>query len=311
MEEQKISSEKRDQPHNENSWKWIAIFALIFLVITQIYYLGLNSSKSKINPSSIQNNTPSNSEDSYSLSREVELPFAWADIGKKLIDLGVINAQALESLYSAQGGLDPEEKKLISESVKDKIVMTKKNSAYLLNLFWAFGLANKNPILEKGPMQDLQYGGAANFASTGGWTISRGDSMDHYSKHELVKLDNEKQALVEAVSKNIYRPCCGNSTYFPDCNHGMAMLGLIELMAASGVSEQEMYRVALEVNSLWFSDSYRVIDNYLKINGMDLASADPKEILSYNYSSAEGYANILNQVQTPEKKSNNGGGCSV
>ena len=29
------------------------------------------------------------------------------------------------------------------------------------------------------------------------------------------------------IAKGIYRPCCNNSTYFPDCNHGMAMLGLL------------------------------------------------------------------------------------
>ena len=38
--------------------------------------------------------------------------------------------------------------------------------------------------------------------------------------------------IVEEIAGNIYRPCCGNSTAFPDCNHGMAMLGLIELMVS-------------------------------------------------------------------------------
>ena len=59
--------------------------------------------------------------------------------------------------------------------------------------------------------------------------------MNHYSMHRFIVLTPEQQALVEKVSKGIYRPCCGNSVYFPDCNHGMAMLGLLELMASQGV----------------------------------------------------------------------------
>src|SRR3989338_2228742 len=122
----------------------------------------------------------------------------------------------------------------------------------MLNMFWAFGLANKNPILESGPMMDTQYGGAGNFASTGGWTLAKGDAMDHYSMHPLVTLTPEQQKIVDEVSKNIYRPCCGNSTYFPDCNHGMAMLGILELGASQGQSKQELYATAKSVNDVWF-----------------------------------------------------------
>ena len=122
----------------------------------------------------------------------------------------------------------------------------------MLNMFWAFGLANKNPILESGPMMDPQYGGAGNFSSTGGWTLAKGDAMDHYSMHPLVTLTPEQQKIVDEVSKNIYRPCCGNSTYFPDCNHGMAMLGILELGASQGQSKQELYATAKAVNEAWF-----------------------------------------------------------
>ena len=65
--------------------------------------------------------------------------------------------------------------------------------------------------------------------------MAKGDAMEHYSKHALIALTAEEQDLVNRVSLNIYRPCCNNPTYFPDCNHGMAMLGLLELMAAQGL----------------------------------------------------------------------------
>lgn len=178
-----------------------------------------------------------------------------------------------------------------------------------LNLLWALGLSNKNAILEQGPMADPRYGDPGRFASTGGWTLARGNTMDHYSKHSFVMLTEKQQELVERVSKNIYRPCCNNSTYFPDCNHGMAMLGLLELMASQGASEEEMYKVALQVNSYWFPDTYITIATYMKSKGVDWNAADSKEVLGYNYSSAVGYRQILNQVIVPEKRSDNS--CSV
>lgn len=169
-----------------------------------------------------------------------------------------------------------------------------------LNILWAFGLANKNPILEKGPMMDPKYGGADKFASTGGWTLAKGNAMDHYSMHPLVTLTSDQQALVEQVSKNIYRPCCNNSTYFPDCNHGMAMLGLLEIMASQGASEEEMYKTALAVNSFWFPSQYATIAQL---------NLDPKVALSAEYSSGSGYANVSAKLKSTTPSG--GGSCGV
>jgi len=178
----------------------------------------------------------------------------WKNLGLQMVEAGVIDADKFESLYSQRGGLSEADKKLLYGKDNGELVITEENSGMMLNMLWAFGLANKNPILEMGPMMDERYGGAENFASTGGWTLAKGNAMDHYSMHEFVKLSPDQQGLVEKVSKGIFRPCCKNSTYFPDCNHGMAMLGLMELMAARGASEGEMNKKALEVNQLWFPE---------------------------------------------------------
>ncbi|PIQ66468.1 MAG: hypothetical protein COV96_01295 [Candidatus Zambryskibacteria bacterium CG11_big_fil_rev_8_21_14_0_20_42_18] len=122
----------------------------------------------------------------------------------------------------------------------------------MLNLFWALGLSSQNEILIEGEMSDQRYGGAGRFASTAGWSMAQGDAMNHYSRHQFFDLTPAQQELVEKVSKSIYRPCCGNSTHFPDCNHGMGMLGLLELMASQGANEKEMWETALVVNSYWF-----------------------------------------------------------
>ena len=241
----------------------------------------------------------------------VALPATWGNFGKQLVDKGVIDAQKFEAIYAKGGGLSEIDKKLLYGTGNGKIKITQENAGTLLNLLWAFGLGNKNTILEKGPMTDSQYGGAEKFASTGGWTISKGKAMNHYSKYKFVTLTPDQQAKVERVSKGIFRPCCGNSTYFPDCNHGMAMLGLLEIMASQGVSEYDMYRIALQVNSYWFPDTYLTLASYFeKQRNVTWDNVDPKEVLGVNYSSSSGYRNILQSVD-PVSLQQKGGSCGV
>lgn len=239
----------------------------------------------------------------------VVLPIKWKDLGKKMIESGVIDAQKLEALYAQRGGLDEETKNLLYGENNGNLIINDKNNGMILNLLWAFGLANKNAILETGPMTDSNYGGPQVFASTGGWTLSKDNAMNHYSKHNFVTLNAAQQELVEKVSKNIYRPCCNNSTYFPDCNHGMAMLGLLELLASQGVSEENMYKIALQVNSYWFPDTYLTIAKYLKTQNISWKDANPKEILGLNFSSASGYRRILSLVEPVQIQS--GGSCGI
>lgn len=225
-----------------------------------------------------------------------ELPVNLGDLGRQLVEKGVIDQVKLENLYANRGGLDGFSKQALSGSVDGNLRITRENASFLLNFFWALGLANQNPILEQGPMKDPQFGGAGNFASTGGWILADGDAMDHYSKHKLIALTEDQQALVEKVSKNIYRPCCDNATYFPDCNHGMAMLGFLELMASGGATEQEMYTAALKLNAYWFPGNYLTIAQFLETQGTSWEKAKPEEILGLAYSSSSGYRQILSRV---------------
>ena len=133
--------------------------------------------------------------------------------------------------------------------------------------------------------------------------------MTHYSRHNFVVLTPEQQALAERVSKNIYRPCCDNSTYFPDCNHGMAMLGLLELLASQGASEEKIYEVALLVNSYWFPDTYETIAKFFENKGVQWKDVNPKEILGKDFSSASGYSRVLSQIEPVQGRS--GGSCGV
>lgn len=307
-------------------WRWctIALLALIgfnFAFDVQItprkFLFSKEKSVEKTNQtvlggSSIANETDATDYGSIVFpSQGFALPIAWGTIGKQIVKSGVIDDAKYESLMKDRGlEFGDFEKAVLSSDMKDTpLIMTNENANFLLNVLWAFGLGNKNPILETGPISDEQYGGASGFASTGGWTLAKGNAMDHFNKHEFVKLTDEQQQLAVLVSKNIYRPCCGNSTYFPDCNHGMAMLGLLEIMASQGVSEEDMYRTALQVNAYWFPDTYLTIAKYLASQGLSWNQSNPQQLLSYDYSSSQGYKNIQSKVEPVD--SPGGGGCGV
>ena len=231
------------------------------------------------------------------------------DLGPQLVTAGVIDKEKFLKLYAGNASLTNEAEKLLNTSGRE-LVITRENAPVVLNFLWALGLANKNPILDSGEMMDSRYVGAGNFASTGGWTIAKGPSMEHYSRHMLIKLTPEQQLLVDKVSAHIYRPCCGNSAHFPDCDHGMAMLGLLELMASQGASEKQMYKAALAVNSYWFPDTYMTIAAYMKNQRTAWRNVDPQEMLGVNYSSGQGFARIASQVAQLEGRSG-GSSCGV
>ena len=206
--------------------------------------------------------------------------------------------------------LEAEKKMLATLTTNGTIDPAKLPQVTELNLLWAYGLANKNQVLESGPIMDPRYGGPTNMASVGGWTVTTGSVMEHYNKHTLATLTSDQQALVEKIAKGIYRPCCNNSTHFPDCNHGMAMLGLLEYLASQGATEDQMWNAAITANMSWFPDQYQTIAQYLKIKGIDAKSVTPQMLLGAEYSSGSGFAKIASQVPKSQQRSG-GGGCGV
>jgi len=302
-----IESKKETQ----NGWPPLPQIVFVLLVISGLAWYAVEAG-----PSTRASGWRASASSGATISDEevlpadgVRIPVELGNLGPQLVDKGVIDEEKFLALYEGTT-LEDDAEKLLNSTNYGELVMTAENSPVILNFLWAFGLANKNPILEEGEMMNPAYGGAGNFASTGGWTISKGDAMQHYSKYALVSLTPNQQELVDKVSSGIYRPCCNNSTHFPDCNHGMAMLGLLELLASQGASEEEMYRVALAVNSYWFPDTYITIAAYKKNRGIEWKDVDAKEVLGADYSSASGFANVASKV-TASSKSFGGGGCGV
>ena len=234
----------------------------------------------------------------------------WGDLGEKMVKDGVIDKAKFINAVSGSDKLPQNLEKYFHDG-QNQIELTKNNSQFWVDMLWGLGLANKNKILEEGEM--MANGDASNFASTGGWTIGAKEPMEVYSKYEYLKLTESQQNIVLEIASNVYRPCCGNSTAFPDCNHGMAALGLIELMVSQNFSEDEIYKTVLAFNTYWFPQTYLDTALYLQKNGEDYSKIPPKKLLSKDFSSAEGASAIsekVGKVEWPLFESK-GGSCGA
>ena len=244
-----------------------------------------------------------------------KLPLRYGDLGPRLLASGAINYDAFAAIYADSGSpLTPDEVRIMKSGSEEQIVITSDNAHFLLNFFWAVGLVNKNPILTDGPMVQYSDGKIESFASTGGWTIGSKPVTELYASMDLIPLTVEQQARVEEAAAAVYRPCCNNPTLFPDCNHGMAMLGLFELMASQGASVDEMFTGAKYVNAFWFPQQALETAVYLKANrGIDFVDADARLVTGREFSSGSGFGLVHQRLQSSgllPQTPGNGGGCS-
>jgi len=244
------------------------------------------------------------------------IPAMFGDIGPQMVASGAIDLPRFIDLYKQNGHpLSDEQLAILTKGSKSSIVINQQNANFLLNFFWAFGLTNKNPILTEGQMMSGGKDKAGNFASTGGWTLGTKAPMDLYASTAFLPLTEDQQARLLKVASSVYRPCCDNPTHFPDCNHGMAMLGLLELMASQDASEANMLNAAKYVNAYWFPQQTLEIATYLKANQkIDFAQADASLVVSRRYSSGSGFKDVhqwLVENGLLEQAPGSGGSCAV
>ena len=218
------------------------------------------------------------------------LPISYGDLGPRLIDGGVINYDAFAAIYENSGNpLTAEQIEIIKNGSNAEVVITADNAHFLPNFFWAVGLANKNSILTEGPMVQRSEGHVERFASTGGWSLATKPITELYASMDLIPLTVEQQKRVQEVAAGIYRPCCNNHTLFPDCNHGMAMLGVLQLMASQGATTDEMFEAAKYINAYWFPQQTLETAIYLQLNqNIDFKNADARLVVSEKFSSSSG-----------------------
>ncbi len=245
----------------------------------------------------------------------------YGDIGYRLVRDGVIDFDKFKAVYDRAGiPLTKEQLGVFSEGGNSgTITINIENSYFLLNFFWAFGLANENPILTEGQIVKYGKGKIGNFASTGGWTIATKPLSEYFAKSRLAPLTEEQQKRLQNVAENVYRPCCGNSTAFPDCNHGMALLGVLELMASNGATESEMFDAAKYFSSYWFPSQAVDVATFFKVTkDIDFKDIDAKVFVSKQFFSGRGWSGLkgwlesnLNSDVKQTESQGSGGGCGV
>lgn len=250
-----------------------------------------------------------NPKEGYNLS------VSYGDLGPQLLESGVIDYDAMAALYQERGTpLSEDQVKILKSGSSDEIVIDAGNANFLLNFFWAVGLANRNSILTEGPMVQNSEGQVERFASTGGWGLATKPVTELYASIDLISLTAEQQHHVEEVAKGVYRPCCNNPTHFPDCNHGMAMLGLLEWMASHGAGIDEMFEAAKYVNAYWFPQQTLETALYLQINqGIEFVDADARLLVGNTLSSASGFGMVHEDLQTRgvlQQAPGQSGGCT-
>src|SRR3989344_7494189 len=64
----------------------------------------------------------------------IVLPARWGDLGKKLVDAGVIDKNGFETIYASRGGLKASEKEFLEKTDNGNLKITKENAGFLLNI---------------------------------------------------------------------------------------------------------------------------------------------------------------------------------
>jgi hypothetical protein len=202
----------------------------------------------------------------------------------RCVQPGVIDLGKFFALQRDGEGMPDDLSHVLSDPSDRPIRLTRDNAGVYVNLLWAVGLANHMVGNFSSP---LMGDSLRDFASTAGWTLGdRDEGADYFNKLPIVDLTLAQESLAIRVAKSTFRPCCDNSTFFQDCNHGSALYGLMQLGASQGLREADLHREALAFNSFWFEHHYVRTALYFAIErGVAWRDANPKEVMGRKYSS--------------------------
>lgn len=294
-------------------WNMLKTDPIVFSFFPSAKIFNLNDNKlNTANPSLTSNKTFDEVTAKVLPETGFQSKIVLSDSVRRLAAEGVIDKDKFEAIYKDRGGLPDELKDVFTKPSNRQILLTRNNSNFYVNLLWPLGLSNYMSTNKDSPVNGKSL---FNFASTGGWNIGKAENGGTYfNKFKIVELTPEQEAVVTKIAKNTYRPCCNNSTFFQDCNHGSALLGLLQLGASQGLTEDELYRETLAFNSFWFPNNYIQTALYFKaVENIDWENVNPKTVMDKVYSSASGANLVAKKVNelglVPQTKG--GAGCGV
>lgn len=208
----------------------------------------------------------------------------------RLVRKGVIDLGKFFALD--KGNMPADLSHVLGDRSDAPIRLTRENAGVYVNLLWGVGLANRMVGNFSIPLMGAEL---STFASTAGWTLGeRDDGAGYFNKFRIIDLTLSQEAAAIRVAKATFRPCCDNSTFYQDCNHGAALYGLLQLGASQGLSDKDLYREALAFNSFWFEDNYVRTALYFAVaRGVAWRDVDPKEIMGPKYSSLSSWQAIV------------------
>ncbi len=299
----------------------LAIKALVLLVVFALgsaggYMMGRQSMHTEATSQSQPQKNAMLLMQQVNPPEDYEIPVVFGDVGLQLVAAGAIDLAKFTELYQQQKkSLTDNQKILLTKETVAHVVINPDNAAFLLNFFWALGLVNQNEILTDGQMMSGGSNKVGNFASTGGWTLGVKSPTELFASTKIITLTDKQQARLLEVAAGVYRPCCNNPTDFPDCNHGMAMLGLLELMASQNATTDEMFETAKYVNAFWYPQQMLEVATAIQASkNVDFKNSDAREVVSYQFSSISGFQAVhqwLSQNGLLELAPSNGGSCGV
>ena len=227
------------------------------------------------------------------------LAFSLGRLGPRLIAAGVIDpARFMEACARAGAPLTARSREILTEGGGGTVELDGANAHFLLSFFWAVGLANANALLTRGPMMRNGMGRIPGYASTGGWSLGARPAMDVYAHLPLISLTPDQQRRLEEVSSNVFRPCCDNPTSFPDCNHGMAMVGLLTLLAAEDRDVEALFGAAKAVNGAWFTGQTLQLATYSRAAlSVEYPRLNPRVASGRGLFSGSGFRSVTSWLQ--------------
>jgi len=195
----------------------------------------------------------------------------------------VISREKFNSLQEFNGKMPRELSTVMDDPSEKPILLTRENAGNYVNLLWPVGLSNYMKANLESPLAGPDL---PNFASTAGWTLGKQpEGSGYFNKFPIVGLEPGAESLAVRAAKSTYRPCCNNPTFFQDCNHGSALLGVLQLGASQGISEEELYKEALAFNSFWFPDYYIRTALYFKVvRKTNWRDVDAKTVMGPDFS---------------------------